>query len=93
LKDKKKKKMNQFSLLIPLLCLLSLAISQPYDPDWESIETRPIPSWFTKQKFGIFIHWGVYAVPSYRCLREGEWAEWFILFFFLTINQFIYLVI
>ena len=28
---------------------------------------RPVPSWFKKAKFGIFIHWGAYSVPA--------WAE------------------
>ena len=28
---------------------------------------RPIPTWFTDAKFGIFIHWGAYSVPA--------WAE------------------
>lgn len=51
----------------------------PYEPTWESIETRPIPGWFPKQKFGIFIHWGVYAVPAYSCDDyAAEWYEFFM---------------
>ena len=41
---------------------------------WESIKTYPIPEWFHDAKFGIFIHWGVYAVPAYT--TEG-YAEWY----------------
>ena len=37
-----------------------------YQPTWESIDQRPSPAWYTDSKFGIFIHWGVYSVPSYR---------------------------
>lgn len=35
----------------------------------ESLETYTIPDWFRDAKFGIFIHWGVYSVPSYG----SEW--------------------
>lgn len=37
-----------------------------YEPTWESLDKRPIPEWWVDAKFGIFIHWGVYAVPSYH---------------------------
>lgn len=47
-------------------CMLSLAaFSQNYTADWDSIDSRPVPEWFQDAKFGIFIHWGVYSVPSY----------------------------
>ncbi|MEO8766584.1 MAG: alpha-L-fucosidase [Ginsengibacter sp.] len=53
-----------------------------YEPTWESIDSRPIPQWFQDAKFGIFIHWGVYSVPSYMHInREGSvydcYAEWY----------------
>lgn len=39
-------------------------------PDSASIaENYSIPEWFKDAKFGIFIHWGVYAVPAYG----NEW--------------------
>lgn len=41
---------------------------------WESIKAHPIPEWFHDAKFGIFIHWGAYAVPAYT--TEG-YAEWY----------------
>jgi alpha-L-fucosidase len=42
---------------------------------WESIATVPIPAWFEDAKLGIFIHWGVYAVPGYS---DGSfYAEWY----------------
>ena len=41
-----------------------------YEPNWESIKKNyKDPSWFNDQKFGIFIHWGAYSVPSYG----SEW--------------------
>ncbi|MHC4800393.1 MAG: alpha-L-fucosidase [Planctomycetota bacterium] len=40
-----------------------------YAPTWESLEQYTAPEWFKDAKFGIFIHWGVYAVPAYG----SEW--------------------
>ncbi|XP_067100016.1 plasma alpha-L-fucosidase-like [Osmerus mordax] len=41
-----------------------------YKPTWESIDSRPLPEWYDQAKFGIFIHWGVFSVPSFG-------SEWF----------------
>lgn len=43
----------------------SLIAQQRFEPTWESIDSREIPSWYTSAKFGIFIHWGVYSVPAW----------------------------
>jgi alpha-L-fucosidase len=51
-----------------------------YKASWDSLDTRPIPQWYTDAKFGIFIHWGVYSVPAYAPVHEkGEtpYAEWY----------------
>jgi len=40
-----------------------------YTPDWESLESRPLPDWYEDAKFGIFIHWGLFSVPAYA----NEW--------------------
>lgn len=41
-----------------------------YEANWESIKKNyKDPEWFNQSKFGIFIHWGVYAVPAYG----SEW--------------------
>jgi alpha-L-fucosidase len=51
-----------------------------YKPNWESIDSRPVPLWFQDAKFGIFIHWGVYSVPAWRKVTEGRYAsyaEWY----------------
>ena len=41
----------------------------PFRPDWESLRHYEQPQWYKDAKFGIFIHWGVYSVPS----AESEW--------------------
>ena len=37
----------------------------PYLPSWDSLSQWQVPAWYTKAKFGIFIHWGVYSVPAF----------------------------
>jgi alpha-L-fucosidase len=41
------------------LQIFSFAYSK-YAPNWESLDTRPLPKWYDDAKFGIFIHWGKY---------------------------------
>ena len=53
----------------------SASAASPYEPNWESLDTRPIPAWFDEAKFGIFIHWGVYSVPAWG--PKGSYAEWY----------------
>lgn len=49
-----------------MFTITSLYYSQnKYEPNWESLNSRPYPQWFTDAKLGIFIHWGVSSVPSY----------------------------
>lgn len=47
---------------------------QKYQPDWASLDQRPLPAWFNEAKFGIFIVWGPYSVPSWV---PGGYAEWY----------------
>ena len=55
--------------------LVSLSYgSAHYKPTWESLDSRPLPSWYDEAKFGIFIHWGVYSVPSFG--SEWFWYRW-----------------
>lgn len=45
-----------------------------YEPDWSSLDARPLPTWYDQAKFGIFIHWGVYSVPAFG--GEWFWMNW-----------------
>lgn len=59
-------------------CILSTALyagTGVYRPDWESLDARKTPAWFSEAKFGIFIHWGVYSVPAWG--PKGKYAEWY----------------
>ncbi|KAM6185239.1 plasma alpha-L-fucosidase [Rhynchocyon petersi] len=67
------------SLALRLALLLQCAASpngapHHYDPVWESLDARPLPEWFDQAKFGIFLHWGVYSVPSFG--SEWFWYYW-----------------
>lgn len=54
-------------------CLI-FGVLAAYDPTWESLETRPLPQWYDEAKVGIFLHWGVYSVPSIS--SEWFWSSW-----------------
>ena len=49
-----------------VILLASAAIAQTYQPPPENLKAR---QWFQDNKFGLFIHWGVYSV-----LGKGEWV-------------------
>lgn len=51
------------------LSLIEEVIAQgPHDDAWETLGTEA-PQWYQDGKFGIFIHWGPYAVPAFG----SEW--------------------
>lgn len=67
---------------IVILCAVLFAVSVvngQYQPNWDSLDKRPLPSWYDQVKIGIFMHWGVYSVPSYgggSAHGAGEWFWW-----------------
>ena len=46
-------------LLAALLTGVPLTFGQPYEPNWRSLMSRPLPQWFDDSKIGVFLHWGV----------------------------------
>ncbi len=40
-----------------------------FEATWASLQQYEVPEWYMDAKFGIFIHWGVYAVPAFG----NEW--------------------
>jgi len=36
-----------------------------YAGNLASLNARPLPQWYDDAKFGIFIHWGVFAIPAF----------------------------
>jgi alpha-L-fucosidase len=50
-----------------------------YRPTYESLYSHESPNWFNNAKFGIFIHWGPYAVPAWGNVGKNEtYAEWYV---------------
>ncbi|MBK6390124.1 MAG: alpha-L-fucosidase [Saprospiraceae bacterium] len=58
-----------------LTLMISINAQTRYDPTFQSLDSRPIPSWFEDAKFGIFIHWGPYSVPAWS--PKGSYSEWY----------------
>ncbi|MBE7639096.1 alpha-L-fucosidase [Salegentibacter sp. BLCTC] len=74
--------MRNLKFLVLVLCAIVSTLGQEInaqqkkiEPNWESIDSRPVPSWFEDAKFGIFIHWGPYSVPAWS--PKGTYAEWY----------------
>ncbi len=40
-----------------------------YRDNWQSLGEHKTPDWYRRGKLGIFIHWGIYAVPAFG----NEW--------------------
>lgn len=63
-------------LIILIICFVGQTFAQEkYEANWKSIDSRPIPEWYTDAKFGIFIHWGPYSVPAFS--KVGQYSEWY----------------
>lgn len=63
-------------IFILIFCLAEeKLIAQTYLPNWQSLDSRPVPQWYKDAKFGIFIHWGVYSVPGWG--TKGNYSEWY----------------
>ncbi|XP_003739537.1 alpha-L-fucosidase [Galendromus occidentalis] len=65
--------MRGVSVLV-VLAAVTLCAGGEYFPDWSSLDTRPSPSWYDEAKIGIFLHWGVFSVPSFK--SEWFWNLW-----------------
>jgi alpha-L-fucosidase len=72
--------MKKFFFCLAIILSFLVTQAQKYQPNWESLNSRKIPAWFNKDKFGIFIHWGIYAVLAYAPVipnSDLSYAEWY----------------
>jgi alpha-L-fucosidase len=72
--------MKKSILVIIAFTLSIVGFTQKYEANWASLNTRKIPAWFNQDKFGIFIHWGIYSVPAYAPVIPNSgysYAEWY----------------
>jgi len=63
------------SVILSLFLIQALQAQKKYEPNWESLDSRPIAPWFEDAKFGIFLHWGPYSVPAWS--PRGTYSEWY----------------
>lgn len=63
-----------------------------YKPEWDDLDTRPLPQWYDSAKIGIFLHWGVYSVPCFKSewfwknLKDGTFFQNVIIYFYIFAN-------
>ena len=60
-----------FTIFCALLLLCTSGFK--FKPNWPSLDSRIPPKWYDEAKFGIFVHWGVFSVPSFS---EWFWEHW-----------------
>ena len=63
-----------------MVAAFTLSGQTRYQANWDSLNSRPTPSWYQEARFGIFIHWGVYSVPSFAPPdQKGQtpYSEWY----------------
>jgi alpha-L-fucosidase len=64
--------MKKIGIQILFILISFSPLYAQYQPNWESLDKREIPEWWSDAKFGIFIHWGLYSVPAYAPVDEVE---------------------
>ena len=73
-KRRKKMSLRFLALFLSLSQFFNSINTARYEPNWDSLDKRPLPTWFDDAKFGIFIHWGVFSVPGFQ--SEWFWSSW-----------------
>lgn len=72
--------------LFTLVCLLFFvrpaAIAQaplPQRPVAQTLAEKRRVAWFEDARFGLFIHWGLYAVPAGEWQGKTDYGEWIMM--------------
>lgn len=47
-----------------------------FQPTLESLNAHKVPQWYEDAKFGIFVHWGLFAIPAFAS-RSGSISDAF----------------
>ncbi|MBE9460803.1 alpha-L-fucosidase [Dyadobacter subterraneus] len=74
--------MKKNLLLFFIIFAIGSKTQAQYEADWKSLDKRETPTWFKDAKFGIFIHWGLYSVPSWATKSGADgfgsgYSEWY----------------
>jgi len=84
------------ALLVGVLAVfaVSAALAQDdsaaklFEPTWQSLERYECPEWFRDAKFGIYAHWGPFAVPAHR----SEWYSHYMYFNYRKRQEEVYVI-
>ena len=63
-------------LLFSILSLSMSMLAQNVETNSGSKQNDPKMQWWREAKFGMFIHWGLYAVPSGKWGEKTTYGEW-----------------
>ncbi|MHB1308828.1 MAG: alpha-L-fucosidase [Limisphaerales bacterium] len=66
---------SRLRAIVPLVCTLLLT---PSGLGETTAERDARMGWFRDARFGLFIHWGVYAVPAGEWQGKTNYGEWFL---------------
>jgi alpha-L-fucosidase len=66
------KKLLKFLFILSIVLITLGVQAQKYEPNWQSLRRVQTPQWLQEGKFGIYTHWGIYAVHAY-----GENTTWY----------------
>ena len=64
------------SIILVFVCcfLFPCSWEKRFQPTWDSLDTHVAPPWYDEAKFGIFMTWGLYSIPSFG--NEWFWSNW-----------------
>ena len=69
-------KLAGLSFLVICSLILPFTWQKKFEPTWESLDKHVAPLWYDEAKFGIFMTWGLYSVPSFGTYSEWFWNNW-----------------
>ena len=67
---------TQIILMICLMSFYSVLMAQNLDVKTMTNKNDPKMDWWKEAKFGMFIHWGLYAVPAGQWGGQTGYGEW-----------------
>src|SRR5215218_3046203 len=64
-------------VVMSVLAARPAAAEEPTTVAAASVTSADRMAWFKDARFGMFIHWGIYAVPAGEWEGKTTYAEWF----------------
>lgn len=70
-----KKLLTIISILATLLLFQTISFTQDYTQEPQEQKDKRM-KWWAEAKFGLFIHWGLYAIPAGKWGDKNHYGEW-----------------